>query len=366
MMLRVTTKTQIRLAAALAISLAIVNSTQASLLVYEPFNYTTGTVSGTGVLLSGQGGALGTTGTWSTTGSNGTVGPTVYVQGTSSHVNSSAGVVNPYVGATANLPTSGGYMGPKGQDGTAVTTDHIRAWIGIDPSVTATFTDGTTTWFSYVAVRAFNANVSAPKLAIGADTLNEDRGFQASGQAIGFGGGTGANAGSNTTKLFGQFWDKNPAGSGTTFFDFDPTGVQTVNSASTTPVSAADSFAFDLFGIEDIMIAKISWHDGSPDVISYAKFSESDTLTEANFNAIAKSSSTWGTQRDLDQSQFDTLSFEGARYFADEVRIGTTFGDAIGAVAAPEPSSALLALFGLSAFIPALIRRHRKSRSVIG
>jgi len=340
-------------------------SAQASLLVYEPFNYASGTVSGSGVLLSGQNGGVGMTGTWNvaTTGSPGTNSATVYTQGTSSLVNSSAGVVNSYVGVVANLPTSGGYMGSKGLSGTAVTTDHLKAWRALDPSVTAAFTDGATTWLSYVSVRAFNSNAAAPKLAIGAAELLEDRGHIAAGEAIGFGGGLGSNAGSNTSKLFGQMWDQAVDGVGN-FQNYDPTGLQALNSASTTPVPATDYFAWDTtsFGAINILIAKITWHDSTPDIISYAKFAETDSLTEANFNAIAKSSSTWATQRNLNQSQFDTISLEGARYFVDELRLGTTFNDVVGVVPVPEPGTITLAVLATGLIVPWALRYRGKGR----
>jgi len=84
----------------------------ASLLVYEPFDYPEG-------ILTGQGGALGTTGTWNTydtvTGDGKTQDWYVHPEGTTSGVGLSG--ANPSVeplgmhrfdGTVDNLPTSGG------------------------------------------------------------------------------------------------------------------------------------------------------------------------------------------------------------------------------------------------------------------
>src|SRR4051794_6357452 len=66
------------------------STAQGALLLYEPFNYTTGTLapSGTGRVLNGQAATgLGLTGSWSTTNNNGAGFPvTVYPYGTLSGV----------------------------------------------------------------------------------------------------------------------------------------------------------------------------------------------------------------------------------------------------------------------------------------
>ncbi len=347
---------------------------QATLLVYENFNYTTGTPSGTGgVLFNGQGATntFGMTGTW-TTGGNGTVGPTVYQQGNLSGVNLNTGAGNTFNGTVAspsNFVTSGGYMGPVSSlpGGTSATTDQIAAYRPLAPSVTATFQAGTTTWFSFVSARAFNANPSGPKFAIGASNLNTtNRGFQAFGEAIGGGGGIGGAAGaSNNSRVYPQFWDETVTGSGT-FSNYDAGGVQT-STASTSAVHyvsnsftwATDPVTFQPYA--NITIGKIVWSNTGPDVLSLARFLPTDgVLTEAMFNSVAYSSAAWSTQPNLDQSQFDTISFAGGRYFIDEIRLATTFTDVITGTLAPvpEPSSsfALLSLLSLGAFV----RNRRK------
>jgi len=345
----------------------------AALLLYEPFGYSTGTASGTGVLLSGQNGGTGFAAgsSWSTSNTGTANSVTVYQQGNLSGVNLSTGVANTFDGLVSNLPTSGGYFGSVGLGGTANTTDHMFAWRTIDPSVTATFLDGTSTWMSYVSARAFNLNASSPKLAIGAGRLQGDRGYQAAGEAIGMGGGVGSNTGSNTLKVYGQFWDNITTA---TFDNYDPTGKQTGTGTSSTAVQVptqAFSWATDSATsqpIANIVIAKMTWSDSGPDILKVARFVPSDgPLSEAMFDAIALSSATWPIQPSLAQSTFNTISIAGARYFADEFRIATTFAEVVGA-AVPEPSQGISLLAGGGACLLGLARRRgcRKSAASRG
>ena len=77
--------------------------------------------------------------------------------------------------------------------------------------------------------------------------------------------------------------------------------------------------------------------DGSPDTISVVRFRETDTLTEVAFNAAITNqpnlcSTNWpiGNQPSLNQASFKYVSFAGGRYFADEIRIATTFKEVVG------------------------------------
>jgi hypothetical protein len=349
---------------------------RATLLVYEPFNYPSGTTSGTGVLLNGQSGGTGMTGSWATVNTGTANSVTNYLQPNLSGVNLNTGVANTFNGTVANLPTSGGYFGSIGLGGTANTTDHIYAYRTLDPSVTATFTAGSTTWFSFVSARAFNANATGPKLAIGAGRLStSDRGQTALGEAIGAGGGLGTNAGSNTSKVYGQFWDQAVAGTGT-FQTYDATGSNPLNNSSTTPLNTdpaispwqAFTWASDSGTgqpIANIVIGKIQWNDGTPDVLTVARFlPTSGTLTEALFNSSAlPSSTTWAVQPDLDQSKFNTISIAGGRYFADEFRIATTFDEVVGVSIVPEPSLLAVLGAGLAGLTAAVgLQRRRRFR----
>lgn len=354
------------------IALLMPGVSRATLLVYESFNYATGTTSGSGVLLNGQSGGVGMTGAWTTVNTGTANSVTNYLQPNLSGVNLNTGVANTFNGTVTNLPTSGGYFGSIGLGGTANTTDHIYAYRSLDPSVTATFTAGSTTWFSFVSARAFNANATGPKFAIGAGRLSTtDRGQSAQGEAIGAGGGLGSNQGSNTLKVYGQFWDQAVAGTGT-YQTYDATGSNPLNSSSTTPLNTdpaispwqAFTWASDSSTsqpIANIVIGKIQWNDGTPDVITVARFlPTSGTLTEALFDASAlPSSTTWPVQPNLDQSTFNTISFAGARYFADEIRIATTFNEVVGVAPVPEPS--MLGLFGTGVAAMVCLRRRRGS-----
>ena len=335
------------LAAILATSLALTCSSSAELLVHEPFDYPTGTASGNGVLLDGQGGGIGMTGSWSSFSGSAGFPVTVYQEGTLSNVILTTSVANIFDGTVDNLPTSGGYAGSYGS-GSPGGTDHAQIWRTLDPSVTATFVDGTTTWFSFVSARAYNPNARSPSFAIGADKLVEDRGNTALGEAIG-GGGRNRQGSSDvfgsTMAVFPQYWDQVLGSPGETGGNFNH---QNVIGGGT--ILAADAMVWERTypdlseSVPNIIVGKIEWHDGSPDVISVVRFVQTDELTEAAFDALIVaqpnlSSANWpeGIQRpDLDQSQFDTISVGGGKYFTDEIRIATTFAEATGQ-SAPEP-----------------------------
>ncbi len=376
--------------------LGMAGMAQAALLVYEGFNYTSGTAggpTGNGFQLNGQSGGTGMTGTWTAfTNSTGTTSPiTVYSEGNLSGVNLSTDNPLAYDGTVANLPTTGGYFGMGNTNGAATgSTDHMIISRPLATSVTSTFVDGATTWFSFVSVRGSTANPAGMKLALGKGALLEDRGNVSTGEAIGGGGGLGSSV-KNGYKVYPQFWDSTTASPGETtgtFSNYDVTGLNNNGATALTapwlaegytsaPSGQADGLQSMLLDYDDpdgpggnipaqpngarnIIIGKIEWKDGAPDVITTVVFEEGDSLTEAAFNALVVaqpllSSAGWATQPDLDQSQFDTISLAGGKWFGDEVRLATTFSDVIGAEAIPEPSAVLLSLLGVGAFL----RRRR-------
>jgi len=63
---------------------------------------------------------------------------------------------------------------------------------------------------------------------------------------------------------------------------------------------------------------------------------------------------TWDTGTDTSsrRSEFNYISMGGGRYFADEIRVGTTFG----AVAVPEPGTVTVLLAGLAVAAAARLR----------
>ena len=364
-------KKMMSIVAVAGLVLALAGSARAGILLYEPFNYTTGTASGSGVLLAGQNGGTGfaAASSWSTFNTGTANSVTVYQEGNLSGVNIGTGAANAFDGTVANLATSGGYFGSIGLGGTANTTDHIEVWRALDASVTATFVDGATTWFSFVSTRAYHANARSTSFAIGAGELTEDRGNNAAGEAIGAGGGNKnqSGVGSNTVAVFPEYWDQTLDSPGETGGSF---GVRTSAGDGSVSVLTADSMYWERFlpdgvtyGAPNVVVGKIEWHDGTtPDVISAVRFTQTDTLTEAAFDAaiLAQpqlSSANWSTaQPVLDQSQFDTISLGGGRFFADELRIATTFDEV---VAIPEPATmSLLVLGGLG-----LVARRKRKRS---
>ncbi len=331
------------------------------LLVYEPFDYLPEEI------LTGQGGALGTVGLWNTFDTIAGDGKTqdwfVHAEGTTSGVGLSS--ANPsaepsgmhrWDGTVANLPTSGGYAGLWGADdwndpdgpNTGEPGRNMSGDVGLDPSVTATFQGGTTTWISYVSVRGWDRNEEHPNLVLASDPAPDGSrgdnfgGIGAGGSGFGTGGGPTRN---NRTTIYPMFYD---AGQ-----------YQNVNGAI--PGNAYNQGAFEVaagdrfdwreldeegyFGAVNIVIVKLEWdaEAGGEDVISVVRFLETDVLSEAAFEArLAEqpslTSTNWdaANKPDLDQSQFDTLTFMGLKFFVDEIRLGTTFDDVIKGGVSPE------------------------------
>ena len=309
-----------------AIALATTLSSHATLLVYEGFNYTTGTAipGGTGVQLNGQGtaGELGLTGTW-TAQNTGAVAnsTTVYPQGSTTGITAVGGVpVNIFNGTVANLATSGGFFGVTNATITGNGTDHIEAWRPLAASVTATFITGNTTWFSFVSARGYSANPRSPSFYIGAGHLGEDRGNTATAPGIGGGGSTSGGAG----LIFPSYWN---------------TGLTCNNGTAipTTDYLTWQGAIADLngFGASNVTVGKIEWNadTNGGDIITIFNFSKTDIISETAFNAgiTAKpmlSSKNWPAHSpNLDETTFNMISIGGGRFFADEIRIGTTFSD---------------------------------------
>ena len=152
---------------------AMARSASADLLVYEPFAYPDD-------WLTGQGGALGTVGTWRAPGTLSTWIGMSTRKATRRALSRDPGppiARNMFDGTVANLMTSGGYTGLPGPEDIGRDPDedfeigrYMNAFIALDPSVTATFQSGTTTWFSYVTVRGWDRNERTPHLIIGTDS----------------------------------------------------------------------------------------------------------------------------------------------------------------------------------------------------
>lgn len=392
------TNLKLKLAVASVLGLLVTKYTaKADLLLYEGFDYTTGTLSGptsNGVQLGGQAGGTGMTGSWTAFVNNAaaTHAITVYPGGSNSGVNlsTSGPVALSYDGTVANLPYSGGYFGMGGTN----TSDHMIISRPLAASVTSTFVHGATTWFSFVSVRGFVANPAGMKLALGKGALVGDRGSLSTGEAIGGGGGLGTSV-RNGYKVYPQFWDNTTGSPGETlgtFTNYDVTGINGNGATSLSAPWAAEGYD-GIFtavptnqseglqsmllhhedpdgpggtspaqpnGARNIIVGKIEWKDGAPDVITTVAFEESESLTEAAFDAFVTaqpllSSANWsGTRPDLDQSQFNTISLAGGKWFGDEIRLATTFTAVVGV---PEPTSLSLVALGLCGLVG--LRRRR-------
>ena len=83
---------------------------------------------------------------------------------------------------------------------------NLDAHIGLDPSVTATFQSGTTTWFSYVGAFAWDRNQGSPTFMIGTDpTVNGGRGMTMDNQGSGI-GGTGGPTRFNLQRVYPHYF----------------------------------------------------------------------------------------------------------------------------------------------------------------
>jgi hypothetical protein len=331
------------------------------LLVYEPFAYADG-------WLTGQGGALGTTGTWTAyqTALNidpdGTAGPLppvanvtdwrIHQEGDTTGIVVAPGppiLYNTFDGTVANLPTLGGYVGLPGPEDIGLPPDvdveigrYMDASIALDPSVTASFQTGSTTWFSYVAVQGWDRNMEPPQLQIGTDpSPNDSRNtlynLTNSGSGIGAGGGPPRNDRFSIMPRYhigGANYNLMGAATGWTADAF------TAPADAKLPWVGSDD---DGFGAANIIVGKIEWDadTGGEDIISVVRFLEPNELSEAAFDAIITaqpnlSSANWASNKpNLDQSQFDTINLAGTKFFVDEIRIGTTFIDATSGISDP-------------------------------
>ena len=298
-------------------SLAVITTSQAAVLFYEPFDAAGGTT------LANLGTPLGGSGSWSDnssgTGSSGSgQAMTVRANGTTG---ASSGQTWAGIPGTSAFPNTGGFLeGERRNDNSGS--------ISLSSSVVSEFVDGSTIWLSFVAgatlVPGQPDNHHKPNVAIGQGALLDDRAQSAAGQAVG--GGVAHNTSGGNPRA--RWWDGD---------DFLGNSISRISP-------------------QQLFITKIEFGAASEtittavfDIESFAGLSESD------FNNATQSTIT--TPGNLDNATFDTLSFHGSRSNFDEIRLATTFDAAVGLGAViPEPSSVFLSLIGLG-FVA--VRRRR-------
>ncbi len=351
-------------AVAMASLLLTAGSANAELLVYEPFDYLDGPING-------QGGALGTAGTWSTNDTGEPQGWWCHPEGVlTGQFDDIGGGLNQFDGTVANLPTAGGFAGPAGPEdqttpgiyGTRDPTGSLDASIDLDPSVTATFQSGTTTWFSYVGAHADNRNQGSPTFMIGTDpTTIGARGLTMQNEGNGI-GGVGGPPRDNLTDVYPHYFQdgthhQTPGGYQGGWPPGDHNGIVlefASGNYSDGVLTDADVMSWTVsdangFGAPNIVVGKIEWDadTGGYDIITVVKFLETQEINEEAFDALVAakphlSSANWpdavtpadpnnpSNKPDLDQSEFDTLNFSSVKFFVDELRIATTFEEVVG------------------------------------
>ena len=298
--------------ATLAIGLGgFVATAQATLLVYEPFELTVGAT------LNGQSGgadSLGMTGSWTA----GNTGSGIFATPAGFGV-CDATTLTWWNGTLTSMVSHGAFCGspapaaasPQVYNGN--NPDHEWAWRQLDPAVKANFTLGSTTWMSFVTAIDFknNGNGTGGEFGIGSRYFSNDT------------RGDSMNGGSGTSIGIG----------------IDPIPPNTLSryykAASWSPGIAYGTGTGTLQSYNDlaahICIAKIVWGDVSnPTTITVGAFPDGTVLSEAAFDALATKTTLSVT---VDPSTFDYISLGGARCNYDELRLGTTFNDAIGVVA---------------------------------
>ena len=328
--------------------LVLAASARADLFLHEPFNYPEGS-------LTGRSGALGTTGEWTSYESlHPADGWRIHTEGTTTGIVVDPGPPvgrNMFDGKVANLPTTGGFTGLPGPDDVGEPDPdrdfeigrYMDASIALAPSVTATFRTKSTTWFSYVTAHGWDRNQETAALTLATDpTPASSRSLTLTngGHGIGSGGGPPRN---NRLHILPRFYQD-----GVAWNALGPVTAWSQDSMTVPFATGAMSWAATDargFGTPNIVVGRIQWDSDTngEDVITVAAFRDTDTLTEEAFlNLIALkpdlSSATWlAAKPNIDQSQLDTLNLSGTKFFIDEIRIGSSFSDIIGASAPTTP-----------------------------
>ena len=324
-----------------------VATVHAAVLVYEPFNYIAGqNLNGRS---GGSGFAAGSS--WSA----GSSSPT------SDFLVESGSSGTAWNGTVSSVRQTGNIVGSPV---TGNTPDHLWASRSLDPSVTSTFTSGSTTWMSYIEAENFytNGNGTGGMFAIGQGLFDGTgdgsdpslgRGWEVhGGAAIGIGITSAGVANQANPKYFtAATWATNSSG---TYYKMDQLTSPTPTGMATSHTTSGPAY---------IGIAKIVWGDATHSTtIQEASFVDGTSLSETAFNSSANLVTSTAT---VDPTTFNKISLGGARFNVDELSIGTTFNDAIGVTAVvPEPGTFPLSLLA-AGLISGVVIKWRK-REVLG
>ena len=266
------------------------------LLFYEPFDYAPNSA------LSGLVPPLGAGGPWvdnsSGTGASGSgQAMTVRANGTTG---AGSGQTWPGIPSASTFVNSGGYLeGERRNDNSG----HIP----LAAEVTAKFIDGATIWLSFVSAATTVVgqpdNHHKPNVAIGQGELLDERAQVAAGEAVG--GGVAHNTSGGNPRA--RYWDDQVTGG--LYEDFLGNTLRRISP-------------------QQLFVTKIEF-GADTETITTTVFSLDPFAapTEADFDDAEQTTIT--TVNNLDNVSFDTLSFHGSRSNYDEIRVATTFDDAV-------------------------------------
>ena len=307
---------------AFASAFALNGSASATLLIYEPFDYAQTEPINNGAAFLGDGnqtGALGL-GAWSQR-SKGTLGTVAAPTNNEADV-SDGGLSFSDAGGNA-LPSKGNAWVRRNRVGQVATSS---------PILTSGFSaDNSTVWMTFLFQ---DLGFSGPDFGIGLSSEPMIGDDNQSLTAAGVGVGLGINSIGGPARSIGAVYYDNATG-----FDRVTEETSTFNGPA-----ASDIF---LLGM------KVEWNpDGTDDIISVYNITD---LTTEPTNPLAVATV------DLSQAEQDSLDVlnisDTQVAFVDEVRIATTFEEAVGGAGViPEPSSILL---GAMASLLAISRRRR-------
>lgn len=271
-------------------------ASRGELLFYEPFDYAPNSA------LSGLVPPLGAGGPWvddsSGTGASGSgQAMTVRANGT---IGAGSGQTWPGIPSASTFVNSGGYLeGERRNDNSG----HIP----LAAEVTAKFIDGATIWLSFVSAATTVVgqpdNHHKPNVAIGQGELLDERAQVAAGEAVG--GGVAHNTSAGNPRA--RYWDDQNTGG--LYEDFLGNTLRRISP-------------------QQLFVTKIEF-GADTETITTTVFSLDPFAapTEADFDDAEQTTIT--TVNNLDNVSFDTLSFHGSRSNYDEIRVATTFDDAV-------------------------------------